>query len=268
MSETLENLVRQWALSGRPPQPPGRPTDRCLTFDEAEAFVESPADADGETRRHVEQCPYCTKLIAAYRQAIAEGPPGEQPLGGRVLRLVHYVVPAAAAAMVLVAAGVVIYLATRPGVCPGIVRAKVGLTADIEAGFGIKGSPTFTKGESISMPLELDGPGHVMVVKVDPAGQLALLTPQPPSAEMSLAVLGGTVRLGPWCLKDDEGDVKLLVIATSDRPADPSARLEDLRAIYAETGRLVKVAEAIGRWPACVRTVRFTQKLPKPTSRR
>jgi hypothetical protein len=267
MAEETEHVIRSWARSGGPAAAPTPPTDRCLTFAQAEAVARSGEPRDAETADHTSRCPYCRRLVADFREALAEGAAALPATGAaearrpaRTIRLYRWAGVAAAAVVLLAAA--VIWMARPPADGPILAAAEVGRRADVEAGVRPKTGAAFTSGQQILFRVELSGDAHVLLMAIDSAGPVTPMPPRPETGELSAAMGEGVVRLGPYRLDETVGQEHWIVVAARHKPDDLATKVSQLQAAYAETGSVEEVARRIRRWPAEARVVSFPHTAP------
>ena len=257
MADKLENMIRQWSRRGEAPlsAPPG---ERCLTFAQAEDVARG-GPPRAEIQQHLASCQYCQRLVADFAEALAEGAAAvPRPGGGRrtIIRLLH---PAAlaAAASVLLAICLGVFLFTRGPAEPMLASAEVGLQSEIESGLRPKGRESFASGDLIMFRVALRRGGYVMLINLDPGGGLVALAPAPPSPELLRPVAEGQATLGPYVLDDATGLETFLLVATESRISDVPGRLEELRLAYVRDRRAESLVALIRRWPADVKVISF-----------
>jgi hypothetical protein len=166
--------------------------------------------------------------------------------------------------MVLLAVGAAVYLAVRPpggprpAPPPILAGAEVGLREEIESGMTTRGARQFATGEAILFRVDLSRAGHVMLVNIDAAGQVALVPPVPEKpSQLSLAAKQGTALLGPYRLIGEPGQETFLVIATQQAPPDAGVRFEQLRAAYQKHKHVDPLLRLIGTWPGEASVIRL-----------
>ncbi len=271
MSENVESMIRRWCRSeGGEPQPPARPTDRCLTFDRAASIARSAELPDGAARQHLAECPRCRELLADFREALAEGAPGasrQPPASAARLREspdvlsrpVRYALGAAAAAVLLLGVGSAIYLSTSP---PGpiLLAADVGLRDHILAGTTPKSGRTFATGDAIMFRVDFARAGRLTLINIDPNGTMDVMDAAPSVSAKTVATgLGpGSHTVGPYRLVGRGGEETfLLIVFEGHVPADRARLIKQLDEACEKDRDVEKLVRMIRSWPAEVKVIRI-----------
>jgi hypothetical protein len=268
MSRSVEDIISLWGRSaGDGPEAPPPPTDRCLTFEQAASIARSAELPDAAAREHLAECPRCRALLADFREAIAEGPPGEGRRERRyaLARPIRYAL-AAAAAVLLLGAGWAIYLTTRPA-GPILAAADVGLAEDILSDTAVRSGRTFATGDAIMFRVEFARKGRLVLINIDPNGTMAVLDPAPSAPAKGLAiVLGpGSHPIGPYRLVGRPGEETFLLIVLEEHvPANHGRLMEELQEAYERDGDVGKLLARIRSWPAEVNVIRIDHVATRP----
>ena len=262
MSDNLENLLRRWAATGgQAPRPPQPPSDRCLSFPRAEAVARQ-GTPDDQTSRHLADCPRCRALVADLREALADAPAilrlAETRQGPRVLGLPRRLVAGlAAAAGLLLAVGIGIHQVTRPGDAGALLAAvDVGTSDEIDTGLRSRAVRAFATGDRIKLGVRLRREALLLLLHVDPNGDLEVLKPFASSEDRCVKAPKGLARLGPFVLAGPPGQETLIVAAFGKRPGDLEARIEAAKAEYRQRRDLPGLIRHLRAWPAEVEVVR------------
>jgi len=268
MTDDLDSLVRQWAQWPDAPAPPAPPTDACLSYPQADKIARGELAADEKTRSHLQQCPYCRKLVSDFAQAFAEGPPQADPAPRDRTAILGLPARAwlAVAAGVLLAVGVGTFLLFRALRPEGglLLAANVGLKEEIESQLTAKGYRKFADGERILFEVDLAREGYVSLVRLDPAGRVTARPPDVSSTELSRKMPAGPVRLGPYRLAGPAGPETWFVVAAGRRTHDVRARIDRLSRRFDPVKGRQTLAETLRAWPADVVVLTFDHLPPQP----
>lgn len=261
MDERMENLIRQWGLRGEGPAPvPGRPSDDCLTFPEAEQVARGQKPSREGVAAHVAACDRCRRLVADFREALAEGAPpaGKQMERGNRSPLILKLGGLAAAAAVLIAVGVgVLLYLHEPAGGPMLGDVEVGLQSYIESGLTPKGERVFADGDRIMFCVEVRQEAYLAVLNLDTRGRLAALPPKTASSNLFLRTEEGVARLGPYEVGGIPGREMVFIVTTRESVDDLPERVRRLQSVYDQAGEVEAVADAIRSWPAEVTVLSF-----------
>ena len=268
MAEPIENLIREWGRRGEgPTSVPTSPSTDCLTFPEAAQVARGQEPGREGASDHVAACDRCRRLVADFREALDEEPPDaartrpQQRRPFRILRMTAL----AAAALVMVGLGVgVVAILLQPPPAPILGTVEVGLESYIDSGMTPKGEPVFTEGDRIVLRVEIQSPGHLMVLNVGPGGLLVALPPRTDSPErLVIPVEPGAVTLGPYEVIAPPGRDTCMVVATRRPVDDVWDHVRRLRALYEREGDVDAVVDRIRSWPAEVNVLSF-EHVPAP----
>ena len=163
----------------------------------------------------------------------------------------------AAAASVLLAIGVGVFVSTRGPAEPMLARAEVGLESEIESGMRPKGRQAFASGDTIMFRIVLGRAGYVVLINLDRRGQPEAVRLNPPAPELVRRLPPGRAILGPHTLDDIVGLETFFIVAAEREITDIPSRLEELRSAYAREMTTESVAALIRRWPAEVKVISF-----------
>lgn len=261
MSDNLENLLRRWAATGgQGPRPPQPPSDRCLSFPQAEAVARQ-GTPDDQTSRHLADCPRCGALVADLREALDDAPAVLRLAASQRPRLLplpwRLVAGLAAAAGLLLAIGIGIHQATRPGDAGALLAAvDVGTSDEIDSGLRSRAVRAFATGDRIKLGVRLRREALLLLLHVDPNGDLEALKPLASSEDRCVQAPKGLAKLGPFVLAGPPGQETLIVAALARRPGDLEARIEAAKAEYRQRRDLPGLLRHLRAWPAEVEAVR------------
>jgi len=258
MTDPLENIVRAWADAGSAVlSPSSNPGDLCIDFALAEQIARGRKPQQAELAEHIESCEYCTKLISDFTEALDEGVPVLPARTSRGL-IVSRLAALAAAAVILLTAGVAIFFAMRPSEQePLLASAAVGLQSEIELGLTPKGRPSFRSGDMIMLRIELRGDCFVALLNLDPGGRLIPMLPDRMSPELAVRFKRGRHLFGPYLADDVVGEETIFIITMKSKPKDILKRIADLKEDHARVGDKKIVIDRLKSWPAGVRAVSF-----------
>lgn len=218
-----------------------------------------------ERLEHARTCQHCQRLVADFREALAEGAAADQPVPTRqkVFRFPQ-IAALAAAASVLIAVGIGIFFSIREQPrLPILAGAEVGLQSQIESGMVAKSGQRFTSGDAIMFQIELCREGYVMLINLDPSGQVVAVPPEPSSTALSQPISKGTTKLGPYRLDNTTGLETFFIVAVEKEPADIQGKIVQLQKKHDQTSDVEALAEQIRSWPAEVKVISFEHSPPK-----
>jgi hypothetical protein len=261
MSDKIENLVRAWGESLDVSDVPRTPVgDECLDFATAEAIARGRLPIDSETHDHLAACDRCQRLVADFREALAEEANTRRTVARpRILRIA---LPAAAAAAILIGVGLFMLSENSthtPGQAPLLEMAFV--THTDQAGLQPKGEPTFASGDEIVVQTVLKSPANVLLLHIGPDGTRTFLPPNPDQPQTFIADQAGPVTCGPYRLDGQIGTEHFLLIATKAAPEGLAHLQEDTLAQPFSTPD--SLAAHIRTWPASVERLSI-QHIPAP----
>jgi hypothetical protein len=204
----------------------------------------------------VRSCAYCTRLVADFAEAEhAAGAPQAEPATVRLLTPAR--LAAAAAVLLAVGVGVLLWAARARPAGPVLASAEVGLESEIRSGMTPKGPRQFATGQKIMFRVDLARDGYVSVLNLDSAGRVMALPPLDYSSDLWRKMPEGTARLGPYRLNNVVGPETWFVVATRDTPPDVKANLGRLEGKFHPVDDRRRLAETIRSWPAEVRVITF-----------
>ena len=270
MADKLENLIRQWSCrEDVPHSAPLRPTGNCIGYEQAAKIAQGQLQPTESLHENTESCEYCRQLVADFGEALAEDAPKVHQyvstVGPAILRFRRVAYLVAASILVLISTGVILRFFASPTPKPIVLLASadVGPADEIESDMTSKGQQQFTSGDAIMFQLTLLRDCYLMVINLEPGGQLTLMSPSPSSPELSSFARAGVATQGPYRLDGETGRETFLIVATEKQIPDPIARVQQLKDLHESTKDTNSLIEHIRAWPADVKVISFNH-LPAP----
>jgi hypothetical protein len=165
----------------------------------------------------------------------------------------------AAAAILVAALGVGLYMGTRPA-APTSVGNYLGITTvghsvDILANARTRGGARFVTGDTLMLATELNADCYVMLARITEDGTLRFLPPVSSNSQLTASIKQGQAKLGPWRLDGVPGNEVLLLIAMDQKPDNPRTYEHKLQQQMRRPLDLDILLAEIQSWPAEVQTL-------------